>query len=344
MLVIGELENILMELTEAIKKNEREVKEKMAEIIDQNAANKPRNDVFDLIKEGGLEKGDENIMKNVMDDGTNDVKKEIVAEKESKVMKVKVNEVNDLKVDKIVFDEIKEEFESFKTFDKKLVEVAVEKGIELKAMKVEHELKDLKDNENMFNKIKEELKNSNETVDAKDENIVEEESKVKKEYVEVNDLKMDKIVFYELKEDHDRGVQIDPGGMMPSVLEVQELYEKETKQLLILSHLQPGVNISSSSQCYSQAKEKYEYTTDMLVKVARVENKAHAGFELLKQDLMTLGIKHEIEVTTLFGHLQSGVNVSSSLLWSSQTQAKERYEDTTAMLTGVENTALARRW
>ena len=131
---------------------------------------------------------------------------------------------------------------------------------------------------------------------------------------------------------------------MPSVLEVQELYEKGTKQLLILSNLQPGVNISSSSQCYSQAKEKYEYTTDMLVKVARVENKAHAGFELLKQDLMTLGIKYEIEVTTLFGHLQSGVNVSSSLLWSSQTQAKERYEYTTAMLTRVENTALARRW
>ena len=131
---------------------------------------------------------------------------------------------------------------------------------------------------------------------------------------------------------------------MPSVLEVEEMYEKGTKQLLILSHLQPGVNMSSRSQCYSQAKEKYEYTTDMLVKVARVENKAHAGFELLKQDLMTLGIKHEIEVTTLFGHLQSGVNVSSSLLWSSQTQAKERYEYTTAMLTRVENTALARRW
>ena len=55
----------------------------------------------------------------------------------------------------------------------------------------------------------------------------------------------------------------------------------------------------------------YEYTTDMLVKVARVENKAHAGFELLKQDLMTLGIK---------------------------------YEYTTVMLTRMESTPLARRW
>ena len=119
---------------------------------------------------------------------------------------------------------------------------------------------------------------------------------------------------------------------MPSVLEVEELYEKGTKQLMIKSHLQPGVIMSSSSQCYSPAKEKYEYTTDMLVKFARMENMANAGFELLKQDLMTLGIKYEIEVTILFSHLQVGVNVFSSLQCSGLTQAKERYEYTTAML------------
>ena len=77
---------------------------------------------------------------------------------------------------------------------------------------------------------------------------------------------------------------------MSAVMEVDKLNEKgasaETMQLLILSHLQPGVNVSSSSQCYSQAKEKYKYTTDMFVKVARVENKGHARFELLKPDFM----------------------------------------------------------
>ena len=77
--------------------------------------------------------------------------------------------------------------------------------------------------------------------------------------------------------------------------------------------------------------EKYEYTTAMLVKVVRVENKAHTGFVRLKQDFMALGIEYEIELTTRFSH------------WSGQTQAKERYEYTTAMLTRVENTALARR-
>ena len=80
------------------------------------------------------------------------------------------------------------------------------------------------------------------------------------------------------KEDHNGVVQIDPGGMMPSVLEVEELYEKGTKQLMIKSHLQPGVNMSSSSQCYSPAKEKYEYTTAMLFQVARVEISTHAVF------------------------------------------------------------------
>ena len=49
-------------------------------------------------------------------------------------------------------------------------------------------------------------------------------------------------------------------------------------------------------------------------------------------------------MTTQFSHLQSGVNLSSSLLCSGLTQAMERYEYTTAMLTRVENTTLARRW
>ena len=34
----------MSELTEAVLKNENEVRDKMAEIIDQNAANKPRNE------------------------------------------------------------------------------------------------------------------------------------------------------------------------------------------------------------------------------------------------------------------------------------------------------------
>ena len=71
---------------------------------------------------------------------------------------------------------------------------------------------------------------------------------------------------------------------------------------MILSHLQPEVNVSSSSHWYSQAMEKYEYTTAMLVKVVRVENKAHTGFVRLRQDFMALGIEYEIELTTLFSH------------------------------------------
>ena len=112
------------------------------------------------------------------------------------------------------------------------------------------------------------------------------------------------------------------------------MYEKGTSaepmQLLILSHLQPGVNVFSSSQCYSQAKEKYEHTTAMQVKVARVED--HADFRRLEQDFNALSVGYEIEVTTVFSHLQSGINVSSSLQCYGQTQAMERYEYTTTMM------------
>ena len=54
---------------------------------------------------------------------------------------------------KEMFDELKEEFESFKTFNKRLVEVAVEKEIELEAMKIKGELNDLKVVKNMLNYV-----------------------------------------------------------------------------------------------------------------------------------------------------------------------------------------------
>lgn len=60
------------------------------------------------------------------------------------------------------------------------------------------------------------------------------------------------------KEDHASVVQLDPGGMVAAVMEVEILlYEKgasaETMKQLIFSHLQPGLNV-----CFSRAKEKYE--------------------------------------------------------------------------------------
>ena len=55
--------------------------------------------------------------------------------------------------------------------------------------------------------------------------------------------------------------------------------------------------MSSSSQWYSQAMEKYEYTTAMLVKVVRVENKAHTGFVRLKQ--YTTAMLTRVENTAL---------------------------------------------
>ena len=105
----------------------------------------------------------------------------------------------------------------------------------------------------------------------------------------------------------------------------------ETKQLLILilSYPQQGVNMISSSQCYSQTMEEYEHTADMLVKVARVENTDHADLMRLKQDVIVLGTRLR---GPLFSHLQPGVNVFSSLQCSGLTQAKERYEYITAMV------------
>ena len=75
----------------------------------------------------------------------------------------------------------------------------------------------------------------------------------------------------------------------------------ETKQLLILilSYPQQGVNMISSSQCYSQTMEEYEHTAAMLVKVARVENTDHADLMRLKQDVMALSVGYEVEVTTV---------------------------------------------
>ena len=105
----------------------------------------------------------------------------------------------------------------------------------------------------------------------------------------------------------------------------------ETKQLLILilSYPQQGVNMISSSQCYSQTMEEYEHTAAMLVKVARVENTDHADLMRLKQDVIVLGTRLR---WPLFSHLQPGVNVFSSLQCSGLTQAKERYEYITAMV------------
>ena len=77
----------------------------------------------------------------------------------------------------------------------------------------------------------------------------------------------------------------------------------ETKQLLILilimSYPQQGVNMISSSQCYSQTMEECEHTAAMLVKVARVENTDHADLMRLKQDVMALSVGYEVEVTTV---------------------------------------------
>ena len=163
-----------------------------------------------------------------------DVKNENIVEMESKVMKVNVEELNDLKVDKKMFDEIKDEPEN----SRKIVDPKDENVVEKvsKVTKVENfEENDLKVEENdlkgdkivfdeikeehpkkdeilaptvkeMFDEIKEELENlktfNKKLVAVKNENIAEKESKVKKVKVdEENDLKVDKIVFDELKEE-----------------------------------------------------------------------------------------------------------------------------------------------
>ena len=92
---------------------------------------------------------------------------------------------------------------------------------------------------------------------------------------------------------------------------------------------------SASAECYSQTKEKYEHTTVMLVKVARVENTDYADLMRLKQILMALSVECEIEVTILSSHLLPWVNVFSTLQCSGLIQAKERYKHTTALLIKV---------
>ena len=52
---IEQLENMLSELTEAVIKNENEVRDKMAEIIEEKAADKPRNE-NDMKKEHAVQR------------------------------------------------------------------------------------------------------------------------------------------------------------------------------------------------------------------------------------------------------------------------------------------------
>ena len=99
------------------------------------------------------------------------------------------------------------------------------------------------------------------------------------------------------KVNHVNLVRLDPGGTVSAVMEMEKMYKKsvsaETKHLLILilSYPQQGVNMISSSQCYSQTMEEYEHTAAMLVKVARVENTDHADLMRLKQDVIVLGTR-----------------------------------------------------
>ena len=116
-----------------------------------------------------------------------DAKDGNIVEKESRGVKVIVEKVNDLKVDKTEFDEIKEELESLKKFNKKLVDAKNEDIVD----RIE------------FDEIKEELESLKKVGDAKDDSVAEKVSKVIQVKVDevLNDLKMDKVVFDKLKDE-----------------------------------------------------------------------------------------------------------------------------------------------
>ena len=135
---------------------------------------------------------------------------------------------------------------------------------------------------------------------------------------------------------------------MASVIEVEKLFKKGASASAGIQQSSYSWGLTCppalSATPRPRRSTRYKYITAMLVKVTKLENKAHAGYVWLYQDFMALDTKYEIEVTTDHCHFQPVVNVSSSLLCSGLTEAMERYEYTTAMLIRVENTTLARRW
>ena len=103
---IEELENILSELTEAVLKNENEVRDKMAEIIDQNAANKPRN-------EDDVKKDEHKVLRLQKRMGC---LKEKATKIKSSILKVK-------KVGEMTDNEIRENYIESKVWEKKAAEL-----------------------------------------------------------------------------------------------------------------------------------------------------------------------------------------------------------------------------
>ena len=107
---IDELETILSELNNAIKKNEREVKDKMTEILDQAAANKPPSEE-DLKKE---ELKAQKLIKRI------GFLKEKAVENKNKVLKLK-------KASEMTDNEIREKFIESKNWEKITAEMCKSK-------------------------------------------------------------------------------------------------------------------------------------------------------------------------------------------------------------------------
>ena len=103
---IGELEKILSDLLEAVKKNEKEVMEKITEIVNQADANKPRN-------EEDLKKDEYNVLR---------LQKKIGCLKE-KANKLKSSILKIKKVSEMTDNEIREKFIESKTWEKKVAEM-----------------------------------------------------------------------------------------------------------------------------------------------------------------------------------------------------------------------------
>ena len=83
----------------------------------------------------------------------------------------------------------------------------------------------------------------------------------------------------ENKEDHASVVQLDPGGVMASVLKVEKLFKKGASAGIQQSSYSWGLTCPPALSATPRPRRstRYKYITAMLVKVTKLENKAHAA-------------------------------------------------------------------
>ena len=253
------------------------------------------------------------------------VKNENIAKKESKVKKVKVNEGNDLKVDKIVFDELKEELESLKTFNKKLFD-------EVNDLKRNKNDDESSSNSSAESERKKKKKKKNKNRDRSSESTGSSDSEGEKKRKKASKAaSMEEMIEESMvgmtEEETGRGVEAvagacndDEAGMGMNPFNLVPLLHTIVAMLLIsgrtlheqrllvakvskysrssrYSSPQSEVSPSSSSPCSCQIQSRLccEVTTTLLDKVSFMANTTRTGVTWLSQTwLAAKCVKEEI--------------------------------------------------